>query len=157
MSTRLHRTSKVAEELGVVLSRINSVLRHSVLPSGVSISQARILAELRDHGSQRITALAHREQVSQPTMSALVGRLERFDWVQCDVDQTDHRAVVVSLTQAGAAALAELTAARADFLQNQFDSLTASEIQALTDVVPVLRKIIDGSIVRTNGSGSDHK
>ena len=53
-------------------------------PSSEELSRTAtsVLARLRDGGPQRITDLAGAEAVAQPTMTTLVGRLERLGLVE---------------------------------------------------------------------------
>ncbi|MEY2524348.1 MAG: hypothetical protein QOJ66_2913, partial [Ilumatobacteraceae bacterium] len=55
------------------------VVRHLIC--GQSLTSARVLAQLDDCGPARISALAAAGGVSQPSMTELVGRLEREDLV----------------------------------------------------------------------------
>jgi DNA-binding MarR family transcriptional regulator len=56
-------------------------------------------------GPRRITELAKLERLKQPTMTALVQRLEHQDLVTPERDADDGRVVLVNLTEAGSAAL----------------------------------------------------
>ena len=66
----------------------------------------RVLAELERHPA-RISELAQQQRVAQPTMTALVQRLESENWLHRAPDPEDGRATLVSVTPEGRAALAE--------------------------------------------------
>jgi DNA-binding MarR family transcriptional regulator len=132
----------LAHELGSALSRLHVLLRQAVLPPKMSLAQARALATLRDSGPQRVTELADLEHVAQPTMSALVGRMERAGWVRRGMDAVDRRAVVVALTPAGAQVVDELIVARTRLLQGYLDALPAAEHATLAAALATLHKII---------------
>lgn len=143
----------LAHELGSALSRLHVLLRQAVLPPKMSLAQARALATLRDAGPQRVTDLADLEHVAQPTMSALVARMERAGWVRRGVDEVDRRAVVVVLTDAGREVVDELVAARTRLLQGYLDALPAAEHATLAAALVSLHKII--SLARqSQGAGA---
>ena len=63
------------------------------------------LAILHASGPLRVGDLAARAGVALPTMSRIVDEIVRRGWAQRRVDQTDHRASVISITEAGQAIL----------------------------------------------------
>ena len=132
----------LAEALASRLTRINVLLRRNMVLSGLSVAQARTLATLRDFGPRRITELADLEQVAQPTMSALVARLERQGWVERHPDAEDRRVVVIGLTETGRAALRDITAVRTRILDAHLQALSGDERAALAAAVPALDKIL---------------
>jgi DNA-binding MarR family transcriptional regulator len=75
------------------------VVRHLIC--GQSLTSARVLAQLDDCGPARISALAAAGGVSQPSMTELVGRLEREDLVARFADPRDGRATLVDVTASG--------------------------------------------------------
>jgi DNA-binding MarR family transcriptional regulator len=132
----------LAHELGSTLTRLHVLLRQAVLPPKMSLAQARALATLRDSGPQRVTDLADLEHVAQPTMSALVARMERAGWVRRGVDEVDRRAVVVRLTATGREVVDELIVARTRLLQRYLDALPATEHETLAAALATLHKIV---------------
>jgi DNA-binding MarR family transcriptional regulator len=91
---------------------------------GLSRTATAVLANLREHGPQRITDLAAAEAVAQPSMTALITRLERAALVRRGPDADDARAVRVSLTDDGAEALQSMRAARAQRIEARLAALT---------------------------------
>src|SRR5690348_14017948 len=78
----------------------------------LSRTATSVLAGLRDSGPQRVTALAEAEGVAQPSMTTLLGRLERRGLVERGPDPDDARAVRVAITDQGRDALEARRAAR---------------------------------------------
>jgi DNA-binding MarR family transcriptional regulator len=109
-----------------------------------SRTAASVLATLRDTGPRRITELAEREAIAQPTVTALVGRLERDGFVDRRSDPGDARAVLVHLTGQGLARLNEMRAAREALLQARLATLTETEREVLAAALPVLDKLMEG-------------
>ncbi|QIK64762.1 MarR family transcriptional regulator [Leucobacter viscericola] len=65
----------------------------------------RVLADLAEQGSARVSELAAQQRVAQPTMTALVNRLAGEGWVDRSPDPEDGRATLVVITPAGEEAL----------------------------------------------------
>jgi len=91
---------------------------------------------------QRITELAAEEQIKQPGMTLLVNRLEERGWATRAPDPSDGRAVLVSLTPAGDAALPALQAAYHDMLTGHMAALDDDEVRSLAKAVRVLDDLI---------------
>ena len=111
----------------------------------LSRTAASVLATLRDTGARRITELADSEAIAQPTVTTLVGRLERDGLVRRAPDPDDARAVRVHLTDVGLERLAAMRAARAALLDARLARLTDDERAALSAALPVLDKLMEGT------------
>src|SRR5947209_8777644 len=96
------------------------------------MAQARTLLSLRDCGPQRITDLAQLERVRQPTMSALIARMEEFGWVARVAGEADRRAVFVRLTDEGKSIIDEAEAARNAALNSYLGALSGDDLAALS-------------------------
>ena len=152
------RNRELALELGAVLTRLYSFLRIAILPEGMTLTQASALATLRDEGPQRVTDLAGKEGVRQPTCTGLVNLMEEQGWVRRRVDASDRRAVVVELTHQGTLALAAITDARTEVLERYVGALSGKEGRALAAAIPSLVKLIelgsaDWAAPRDRGAG----
>ena len=127
--------------LSAALERITRLVRATDLPGGLSSVAASALYALAVDGPVRLTALAAAEHVTQPAMTQLVQRLERDGLVERLPDPADGRAVLVTITDAGAALSAERRAARADALAAVLDDLGPDEHDALAAAVPALEHL----------------
>jgi DNA-binding MarR family transcriptional regulator len=132
-----------AEELGTTIGRLSVLVRQAALPPRMNLAQARTLLTLHHCGPRRVTELARLEHLRQPTMSAVIARMEGLGWVQRCVDEVDRRAVVVCLTDAGERFLQNLIDARTAALQPCLDTLSASDRKALAAALPALHKLIE--------------
>ena len=137
-------TTRLADQLGVVLTRLTNLLREAVLPAGMNSAQARTLLALHDAGPQRVTDLARLDHLKQPTMSAVLLRMGRLGWVRRLDDSDDLRAVIVRLTPAGERIANQLIAARTTVLESYLDGLSASDRSAVAAALPALRKLTRG-------------
>jgi DNA-binding MarR family transcriptional regulator len=131
----------VATALVPAASRVTRLLlRRS--PQGVSRSEAGVLSAL-SRGPRRITELADLEGHAQPTMTLLVQRLEERGWVARDRDAADRRAVLVSLTDAGTAALEDVRATYRSVLRDHLVALSDEQLAALQIATEALESLLD--------------
>jgi DNA-binding MarR family transcriptional regulator len=144
----------LAEDLGLTIGRLNVLCRQAALPPRMNLAQARTLLTLHHCGPKRVTELARMEHLRQPTMSAVIARMEALGWVQrCD-DDDDRRAVLVCLTDAGERHLEDLIDARSAALQPCLDTLSASDRKALKAALPALHKLIEHAQRNIRGEAS---
>jgi DNA-binding MarR family transcriptional regulator len=134
------------ENLADELDRRLTALWHVLGRRGkreLSRTAASVLATLRDTGPRRITELAESEAIAQPTVTTLVGRLERDGFVERRSDPGDARAVLVHLTAKGFERLDAMGAARKALLDARLAALTEHEREVLADALPVLDKLME--------------
>lgn len=118
-----------------------AVRRATAHRDGLSLTAAATLAQLQIDGPARLTELATAEGVSQPSMTALVARLSAQGLVRREQDPTDGRAVVLSLTPAGADLLARRRAARTDRLAPTVAGLSLEDLRRIADALPALQNL----------------
>lgn len=133
---------RLAGEMSHRLARLIIMLRRDTASAGPSRVQLTVLSALAHGGSRRITELAEIEQVTQPSMTVLVSRLERLGWVSRERDRSDRRGVLVALTDAGRTQYDRGTAARAAALARRLQLLGPSDLAALAAALPVLDAVI---------------
>jgi DNA-binding MarR family transcriptional regulator len=97
---------------------------------GYSWTEAGLLKSLSD-GPRRITELAELEGLAQPTTTLLVKRLEQQGLVRRQRQADDERVVLVSLTDAGSAALEHLRALASTALLCHLDAIPDDQLNAL--------------------------
>lgn len=144
-ATAPHTAAVATEPLAAALEQrvaaLWGLLTHE-LPGDLSRSAASTLAVLRHSGPQRVTALAERESIAQPSMSQLVQRLERTGLVERSDDPADRRACRIAVTPAGEAALAHRADTRARWLDQRLDRLGAADRDALLRALPALDALL---------------
>lgn len=109
--------------------------------SEVSRTALSVLARVRDAGPQRVTALATHESVAQPTMTALVGRLQARGLVERGEEPGDGRAVRVAITAAGLEALGARRAERSALLDARLCALSTEDRAAILAALPALDRL----------------
>ncbi len=113
--------------------RVRTITRllRAEAPYGTSVSALLVLSTLQDRGPSRVTTLAEIADVTQPTMTALVTRLEKSKLVTRRRDAKDGRAMEVSITPAGGRRIEEVLSLRAGVLTERLKQLDAEQIAAL--------------------------
>lgn len=119
------------------LTRIASLETRNEAPA----AQWRTLALLRDHGPQRLGDLATLSRVTQPGMTRLTAQMVDAGLLARSTDPTDSRASILSLTDAGAAALQEWLALLADTLAPRFADLDDEDRAALRRAADILSAV----------------
>ena len=109
----------------------------------LSRTAASVLATLRDTGPRRITELAESEGIAQPTVTTLVGRLERDGLVERRADPATRAPCSSHLTQTGLERLDAMRAAREAVLEKRLAALTEHEREVLANALPVLDKLME--------------
>ncbi len=116
------------------LAKLGLVLRHHAWQrrqeSGLTPTQAQILALLAARGPERVGAIARSLGVTQPTVSDAVSALQRKGLVQRRRDTSDARAVTIGLTRRGRQLAAE-SAEWPDALLAAVDALSPGDHAAL--------------------------
>lgn len=97
----------------------------------LSASAAFTLNQVCREGPIRLTTLAAKEGVSQPSMTQLVQRLERAGLVSRLADPDDGRACLIAITDQGQALLNERKRMRRERLATLIATLTDEEQAAL--------------------------
>lgn len=109
----------------------------------LSLTGASTLATLERTGPQRLTDLAVNEEVTQPSMTALVTQLEQRGLAERLRDPADARVVRVAITRAGRQHLRAMRRAGASVLSGLIDKLDEPDLAALTTALPTLRRLLD--------------
>ncbi|MBO0829441.1 MAG: MarR family transcriptional regulator [Streptosporangiales bacterium] len=109
----------------------------------MSSTQARTLARLEESGPARVTDLAAAEHVAQPTMTALVDRMERAGYVRRQPHPGDGRVVLVAITAAGRQQRARGRHAMADVLAPRLGRLSPEQREQLRRHAEVLADLME--------------
>lgn len=109
------------------LARVAALATQNDAPS----AQWRVLSILQKDGPQRVGELARTSRTTQPGVTRLVGQLEDTGLVRRDRDAEDSRATVVSITDAGAAAMDDWRSQLGESLAPLFADLDDDDWDAL--------------------------
>ncbi len=127
------RHDRSSEFIGATLDQaMDLTARYLSDRADLSASAAAfLLNRVSREGPARLTALAAREGVSQPSMTQLIQRLERQGLVTRLADPDDGRVALVAITQAGKTLLDNRTRTRRERLTLLLATLSSEEEFAL--------------------------
>src|SRR4051812_23976108 len=115
----------------------------------LSASAAFALNRVCREGPIRLTVLAAKEGVSQPSMTQLIQRLERAGLVTRLADPDDGRAALIGITGHGQTLLDDRKRVRRERLTALMGTLTPEEESALwlsaRVALPVLRRLVENA------------
>jgi DNA-binding MarR family transcriptional regulator len=138
-----HHDQVTDDSVGVMIDQAADFLfRYLSDRTELGASAAFVLNRLRQEGPTRLTTLAAREGVSQPSMTQLVQRLEKRDLVAKVGDPDDGRVCLIGLTDTGLALIAERVAARRERLHRALATLDQPDRDALTLAARVAQPIL---------------
>ena len=118
----------------------------------LSASAAFVLNRVCREGPIRLTTLAAKEAVSQPSMTQLIQRLERLDLVTRLPDPDDGRAALIGITEHGQTLLDERKRARRARLAALITTLTPDEACALQVSARVAHPVLCRLIANADNS-----
>jgi DNA-binding MarR family transcriptional regulator len=138
------RTAELAAQMRPLVHGLyDLVRRHSPKLGTTTLTQNSVLSVLVTDGPQRMSVLAEREGVRLPTMTNVVGRLERAGYVTRASDPDDRRVVMVSATPQARRDVARVRKAREVFLQERLARLSAKDQELISRAVPALERLLD--------------
>jgi DNA-binding MarR family transcriptional regulator len=123
-----------------IINQLSSAMLQSVMPKRVTQAQFTILSHFirRAIKTDSPANLANALQVTRPTMTSTLARMERSGFVAIVADPTDGRAKLVSVTAIGRSTYASCMAA-VDPLIPMIRSATSDT--DLATILPMLRKM----------------
>jgi DNA-binding MarR family transcriptional regulator len=132
----------LADELRPALLRTARRLRLEALKAGVSALDAQLLTVIGKQPGIGASELAEREQMTRPSMSSHLKRLEAAGWIVRDkAASADRRRVGITLTAAGGEALDAIRRRRNDWLAARLKDLPSEARAALTLAAGPLRRL----------------
>lgn len=137
---------EVANRLRPVLLRLARDLRRETHAQGITAGQVHILAEIRDRPGIGVVELAAREQVSPPSMSNHIDRLETGGMVtrlRATGETEDRRRVGLSITPEGRRALAAVRSRRTAWLAAGLRGLTPEELTSIEGALDALTRLVN--------------
>jgi DNA-binding MarR family transcriptional regulator len=127
--------------LRMSVMRLARRLRAERPDTDLTLSQLAALASVERHGPLTLSELAACEKVQPPSMTRMVTALSERALVDRAAHATDGRQVLITITAAGAALLAEDRRRREAWLAQRLRELTADERAVLRDAAPILDRL----------------
>ncbi|MFF0542418.1 MarR family winged helix-turn-helix transcriptional regulator [Nocardia thailandica] len=135
----------LAGDLSLAVVRLTRHLRGRRADSQISLTQLSALATLAREGAMTPGALAGKERVQPPSMTRVIASLSDMRLVDRRPHPTDGRQIIVSLSPAGRAVIADEAQAREAWMTEQLAGLSAEEIELLTRAVAIMNQLVAGS------------
>jgi len=142
MTTPPVSLSDLADVLRGPLLRVSRKLRQEAQKAGLSVQDAVILGYVRKHPGVGVSELADADQISRPTMSAHVKRLEAAGWLTRSDDAEDGRRSGFAVTPAGGRKLDAIQRLRNDWLSARLALLTDAERDQLAAAAAPLLRLV---------------
>ena len=136
---------EVAFELHSAMLHMMRRVRREDEAFGLSAPRMSALSCVAFGTPRTLGQLAAMEQVTTPTMTRLVDRLEAHDLVTRRGDERDRRIVWIHATARGRRVIEEGRRRRVAFLVSRLRELPASELQVLASASEVLHRIYEAS------------
>lgn len=135
--------TETANRIHLASAQLSRLVRQD---DGAGLSAARLSAlnTIAAEESLTLNELSAREQVRPPTMSRIVDALVRDGLIGRTADLFDRRAINITITEAGRAALEHSSRQRIDMLAPRLLPLPEYERRALERGLEVLEKVLRG-------------
>ncbi|MCY0905605.1 MarR family winged helix-turn-helix transcriptional regulator [Arthrobacter sp. H14-L1] len=130
----------LAVDLRIAVMRTSRRLRTEGSGEAVSPGQYSVLAAIHPD-PMTLRQLADREHVQAPSMTRIVNALELSALVTRSDHPTDRRQVLVNITAAGRAVLAEARTHRTAWLAERLAGMEPGERAVLTDAARILQQM----------------
>jgi DNA-binding MarR family transcriptional regulator len=135
---------RTADELTTLVAHLSRRMRTASNDAEITPSQQSVISRLDREGPATTAALARGELVRPQSMRMTLAALEERALVARAPHPTDGRQVVFSLTDEGSHLLRTGRRARRGWLAEAMEAqLSPAEQRALTDVVPLLRRLVE--------------
>lgn len=134
----------LAEALRPGLLRASRLLRREAQKAGISALDAQLLGAIFKQPGVTGGELAEVEQMSAPSMSAHLKRLEAAGWIERQQpNNADRRRVGLRVTVGGEEALAAIRARRNAWLVRRLDALSLRDRRAIAAAAEPLRRLAE--------------
>lgn len=132
-------TEQLLDELDAAMHRMGRLMaaNHARFQaeSGMATPHFMLLKSIACEGPARVSDLAALMGVKNPAASMLIQQLESEGLLARQHDEADNRVVIVSLTPAGEARLAQVEVYRRELLRAMTADLGASDLEALRRII----------------------
>lgn len=131
----------LAGALRISTARLARRLRSQRVDTTLGVTQLAALATLDRIGAMTPRELAEHEKVQPPSMTRVIGELERRKLVTRNPHPDDGRQVILILTEQGLSALKAERRRREEWLTKRLRELTPQERETLRAAAPILEKL----------------
>ena len=133
-------TSDVAARLRLAVARLQRIVRQQAM-GGLNLAEGSCLAIIDRHGPLSLSDVASRENLSAPTITKIVMRLENQGLIERLADPTDRRVSLVAVSKNGATLLERVRSSRTAYLHRKLRELSEKDLGLLLAALPVLEAL----------------
>src|SRR5215469_11733358 len=127
---------QLADLLHRLTRRLRRVQAEQLAPLGLTPAQERALRMItRSEEAPRMAELADRLGIVPRSLTTVIDALEEADLVRREIDPRNRRAILLHLTERGAAVRDDLREARRRAAEDLFAPLSADDRKALGDLL----------------------
>jgi DNA-binding MarR family transcriptional regulator len=134
--------SALADALRGPLLRVSRRLRQEAQKGGLSAQDALILGYIKKNPGVGVSELAEADQISRPSMSTHVKRLEAAGWLSRTDNAQDGRRSGLTVTPAGLRKLEAIRRHRNDWLAKQLSNLSPDDRDRLAAAIEPLANLV---------------
>lgn len=136
--------SALAQDLGVLTSKLMRRLRGQANAGDLTISQGSVVIHLEKDGPATASSLARLEGMRPQSLRTVIAALEAAGFVTSTPDPADGRQALISLTDACRRWVQQGRAARQDWLTRTIQArLSPQEQNQLTAAVELLKRVVN--------------
>ncbi len=137
--------SKIASELRTVISRLMKVLRRETSnKEGLSLTERSTLFLINQHSIILPSELAAIEKVTSQSMSQIVNKLLKLEYINKTSSRQDKRKTFITLTSAGREIVERIKKEREEWLAHTINAkITTEDKEVLAKSIDVLKKLVD--------------
>jgi DNA-binding MarR family transcriptional regulator len=129
----------LSDAFGAVARQLRDKSAETLASWDITPAHLRALRTLSRHGTMRLSELSDHLQIAPRTATEVVDALQARDLVRRRADPTDRRAILVEVTEHGAAILAEIRATRGTEAGRVFGRLGPADRADLARILSKLR------------------
>jgi DNA-binding MarR family transcriptional regulator len=138
----VRRERELAKSLRLSVARLARKLRQQDR-NGLGPTLTSALASINRNGGLTHGELATVEQLSPPTITAIVGKMDALGLITREIDDRDRRVTRISITAAGRAELTDVRNRRTEWLERQLQALSDADLAALDAAAAVLATLAE--------------
>ncbi|MGH8928953.1 MAG: MarR family winged helix-turn-helix transcriptional regulator [Acidimicrobiia bacterium] len=133
-------TLEVAARLRLAVARLQRIVRQQSM-GGLNLAEGSCLAVIDRQGPLPLTEIASRENLSAPTITKIVTRLENRGLIERLSDPADRRVSLISISKAGKTLIERIRSERTAYLNRRLGELESQDLDRLLAVLPVLEAL----------------
>jgi DNA-binding MarR family transcriptional regulator len=134
---------RASQEIRVVIGRLRRRIRAATGTGDISLTQASVLARLRDSEGLTVSDLAAAEGMRHQSMTTVVAALAERELVERRRDPADGRRLQIALTAEGRRRAEEGRQARGEWLAAELErTCTEAERQTVIAAMAVLERLV---------------